>query len=76
MAVAPRAWTEVVLHPDVVYGYSVARPDVCLFLRGEVLVTVLSRRYLRQARGAPRGRLCVRGRRGHNRPQLRGGAER
>ena len=32
------------LHPDVVYGYSPDRPDVCLLLRGRVLVTVLSRR--------------------------------
>jgi hypothetical protein len=45
----PRAWTEVVLHPDVIYGYSPDRPDVCLLLRRQVLVTVLSRRFLLQA---------------------------
>jgi hypothetical protein len=42
----PRAWTEVVLHPDVLYGYSPGRPDVCLLLRRQVLVTVLSQRFL------------------------------
>jgi hypothetical protein len=44
----PLPWTEVVLHPDVVYGYSPDRPDVCLLLNGRVLVTVLSRRFLRR----------------------------
>src|SRR6478672_6239989 len=28
----PLAWTRVVLHPGVIYGYSVVRPDVCLFV--------------------------------------------
>lgn len=45
----PRAWTQVVLHPDVIYGYSSDQPDVCLLVRRQVLVTVLSRRYLEQA---------------------------
>lgn len=45
----PRAWTEVVLHPDVVYGYSPDQPDVCLLMRRRVLVTVLSRRFMRQS---------------------------
>lgn len=40
----PRAWTEIVLHPGVVYGYSPDRPDVCLLLRHHAVVTVLSRR--------------------------------
>lgn len=51
----PRVWTEVVLHPGVVYGYSPLRPDVCLILRGRVIVTVFSQRYLsagRRLRGA------------------------
>jgi hypothetical protein len=47
----PQPWTDVVLHPGVVYGYSPDRPDVCLLLNGRVLVTVLSRRFLRQAVG-------------------------
>jgi len=42
----PRAWTTAVLHPDVIYGYSPDRPDVCLLVRKRVLVTVLSRRFL------------------------------
>ena len=42
----PLPWTAVGLHPDVIYGYSPDRPDVCLLLRGRVLVTVLSRRFL------------------------------
>jgi hypothetical protein len=54
----PLPWTAVVLHPDVVYGYSPDRPDVCLLLRGRVLVTVLSCRFLRrtaaEARAATR----------------------
>ncbi len=54
----PRGWTEVVLHPGVVYGYSIDRPDVCLLVRREVLVTVLSRKYLRQAGAVPRARFC------------------
>lgn len=45
----PLAWTDVVLHPGVVYGYSPDRPDVCLLLNGRVLVTVLSRRFLCQS---------------------------
>ena len=45
----PRAWTEVVLHPGVIYGYTVGRPDVCLLLRHNALVTVLSRRHLQQS---------------------------
>jgi hypothetical protein len=48
----PQPWTDVVLHPGVVYGYSPDRPDVCLLLNGRVLITVLSRRFLRQAAGA------------------------
>ncbi|GAA4989066.1 hypothetical protein GCM10025792_41540 [Pseudonocardia tropica] len=50
----PRPWTQVVLHPHVLYGYSVDRPDVCLLVRRQVLVTVLSRRFLEQSasRGA------------------------
>lgn len=39
----PRAWTEIVLHPGVVYGYSPDRPDVCLLLRRHAVVIVLSR---------------------------------
>lgn len=45
----PLPWTDVVLHPGVVYGYSSDCPDVCLLLGGRVLITVLSRRFLRQA---------------------------
>lgn len=44
----PLPWTEVVLHPGVAYGYCPGRPDVCLLLRDGVLVTVLSRRFLRR----------------------------
>lgn len=50
----PLSWTEVVLHPGVVYGYSPDRSDVCLLLADRVLVTVLSRRFLRQASAGPR----------------------
>jgi len=50
----PLPWTDVVLHPDVVYGYSPARPDVCLLMSGRVLVTVLSRRFLRQSAAVSR----------------------
>lgn len=42
----PRAWTEVVLHPGVVYGYSPDRPDVCFLLRHHAVVTVFSQRFL------------------------------
>ncbi|WP_181778856.1 hypothetical protein [Pseudonocardia pini] len=52
----PRSWTEIVLHPDVVYGYSPDRPDVCLLVRGTALVTVLSRRFFAQAIPLPRSR--------------------
>lgn len=54
----PRPWTQVVLYPHVIYGYSADRPDVCLLVRRQVLVTVLSRRLLEQsaARGALRRR--------------------
>lgn len=56
----PLAWTEVVFHPDVVYGYSPDQPDVCLLLRHQVLVTVLARRFPRQ--GTPgRGRTPEKG---------------
>lgn len=51
----PRSWTRVVLHPKVIYGYSSVRPDVCLLVRGGVLVTVLSRRFLGES-GTPRAR--------------------
>ncbi|NMH97984.1 hypothetical protein [Pseudonocardia acidicola] len=54
----PRAWTEVMLHPEVVYGYSPDRSDVCLLVRGTALVTVLSRRFLAQAIPHPRARRC------------------
>lgn len=40
----PLPWTQVVLRPGVLYGYSPERPDVCLFLCDRVLVTVLSER--------------------------------
>ncbi|WP_143030204.1 hypothetical protein [Pseudonocardia oroxyli] len=52
----PRSWTEIVLHPDVVYGYSPDRPDVCLLVRDTALVTVLSQRFLAQAIPLPRSR--------------------
>lgn len=39
----PTAWPQVVLHPDVIYGYSGTCPDACLLLRKHVLVTVLAR---------------------------------
>lgn len=52
----PRAWTEVVIHPGVIYGYSARRRDVCLLVRYRVLVTVLSRRYLAQTRRRPQAR--------------------
>jgi hypothetical protein len=54
----PRTWTEVVLHPEVVYGYSPNRPDVCLLVRGQALVTVLSQRFLLQAMSRPRAGRC------------------
>ncbi|MEJ8277444.1 hypothetical protein [Pseudonocardia spirodelae] len=54
----PRPWTEIVLHPEVVYGYSPDRPDVCLLVRGNALVTVLSQRFFAQAIPHPRARRC------------------
>src|SRR4051794_36284800 len=42
----PLAWTRVVLHPGVIYGYSAFRRDVCLFAHDGTLVTVMSRRFL------------------------------
>ena len=45
----PLSWTRVVLHLGVIYGYARARPDVCLLARDGVLVTVMSRRFLRYA---------------------------
>ncbi|WP_214401735.1 hypothetical protein [Pseudonocardia lacus] len=50
----PLPWTDVVLHPGAVYGYSPDRPDVCLLLNGRVLVTVLSRRFLRRSAAVSR----------------------
>lgn len=61
----PRAWTTVVLHDGVVYGYPLHRPDICLLVRNSVVVTVLSMRFCRsRARCAPpahRGRSRVSG---------------
>jgi hypothetical protein len=45
----PLAWTRVVLHPGVIYGYSVVRRDVCLFAHDGTLLTVMSRRFLDEA---------------------------
>jgi hypothetical protein len=39
----PAAWPRVVLHPDVIYGYCGRRPETCLLLRKDVLITVLAR---------------------------------
>jgi hypothetical protein len=39
----PTGWPQVVLHPEVIYGYSPVCPDACLLLRKHVLVTVLAR---------------------------------
>lgn len=56
----PLPWTNVVLHPGVVYGYSSHQPDICLLLRGHVLVTVLSRRFLRRSAATPAALLSAR----------------
>lgn len=42
----PLPWMQIVIRPGVIYGYSAMRPDVCLLVRGGVVVTVLSRRSL------------------------------
>lgn len=54
----PRAWTEIVLHPEVIYGYGPSRPDVCLLVRRQALVTVMSRRLLMRAMGCTKVGSC------------------
>lgn len=39
----PLPWTSIVLHPGIVYGYAAGRPDVCLLMRNDAVVTVLTR---------------------------------
>jgi hypothetical protein len=54
--VRPRRWMPIVLHDGVRYGYPLTRPDVCLLVREEFVVTVMSKRFLvRHDRGG-RGR--------------------
>lgn len=43
--------------PQRRHGYSIGWPDVCLLRWRDVLVTVLSHKYLRHAGDAPRARL-------------------
>lgn len=49
---APRDWMTVVLHPNTVYGYPPRRLDVCLLERDGFVVTVVSKRFLRQQESA------------------------
>lgn len=69
----PAAWPQVVLHPEVIYGYSGTCLGACLLLRNQVLVTVLacdrpdsvdivdsrSGQRHREARGRPRWRVSA-----------------
>jgi hypothetical protein len=45
----PLPWTQIVIRSGVIYGYGAVRPDVCLLVRDDAVVTVMSRRAL----GAP-----------------------
>lgn len=62
----PQAWTRVLLHPGVVYGYSRAYPGVCLLVRSGAVVTVVTRRMFAEPLApAPRDRVRDRPRRQH-----------
>ena len=55
----PRRWMTIDLQDHTFYGYPLHRPDVCLLLRYDRVVTVLSRKYLEQV-SPSRGRQVAR----------------
>lgn len=55
----PARWMQVVIHPEVIYGYGSARPDVCVLVRHGAVVTVLSRRFLAEVGSLATGAIPV-----------------
>lgn len=44
----PRHWTPVVPTPGLTFAYPHARPDVCLLVRADVVVTIIDRASVRR----------------------------